>query len=274
MVASTSSLKSGLFYRHWAAEGVPQGVVLISHGLGEHSGRYDDVAQALIRQQLHVYALDHIGHGHSPGRRAFIKQFSELTQGVTELRAEIAEQYQDLPVILVGHSMGGLIAARVMLDAQDDYSGLILTGPALGVPTPPPWWQVALLRVLSALMPASKALAIDAKAVSRDPSVVDAYTADPLVHHDNIPARMVVSLFDEGQFVLDNAGHITLPVLLLHGEEDQLTSVPASRQFIEALGASDKHLTIYPGMYHELFNEPERAEIIDTCIAWIRQRLV
>ena len=78
MVASTSSLKSGLFYRHWAAEGVPQGVVLISHGLGEHSGRYDDVAQALIRQQLHVYALDHIGHGHSPGRRAFIKQFSEL----------------------------------------------------------------------------------------------------------------------------------------------------------------------------------------------------
>jgi alpha-beta hydrolase superfamily lysophospholipase len=170
--------------------------------------------------------------------------------------------------------MGGLIAARVMLDAQDDYSGLILTGPALGVPSPPPWWQVALLRVLSALMPASKALAIDAKAVSRDPSVVDAYTADPLVHHDNIPARMVVSLFDEGQFVLDNAGHITLPVLLLHGEEDQLTSVPASRQFIEALGASDKHLTIYPGMYHELFNEPERAEIIDTCIAWIRQRLV
>jgi alpha-beta hydrolase superfamily lysophospholipase len=85
---------------------------------------------------------------------------------------------------------------------------------------------------------------------------------------------MVVSLFDEGQFVVDNAGHITLPVLLLHGEEDQLTSVPASRQFIEALRASDKHLTVYPGMYHELFNEPERDEIIDTCIAWIRQRLV
>ncbi len=271
--ASSGKLASERFFRSWSSEGTAKGVVLISHGLGEHSGRYNHVAQAFTESHLHVYALDHIGHGHSPGRRAFVASFDSLSVGVRELRSHIASEHPDLPVVLIGHSMGGLIAARAALDAQPDYHALILTGPLLGVPIPPPVWQMWLLRTLSALFPMAKALEIDASSVSRDQAVVNDYVADPLVHHENIPARTVVSLFDEASAVLGRASEISLPTLLLHGEEDQLTSVPASRQFIADLSATDKHITVYPGMYHELFNEPEKEDIFRACLDWIAARL-
>ena len=273
MVASTGKLASERFFRSWSCKDTAKGVVLISHGLGEHSGRYNHVAQAFTANHLHVYALDHIGHGESPGKRAFVESFNELTAGVAELRSYIASEHPDLPVVLIGHSMGGLIAVRTVLDAATDYQTLILTGPLLGVPTPPPAWQTWLLRTLSALFPAAKALEIDASAVSRDQTVVDDYVADPLVHHENIPARTVVSLLDEASAVLGRASEISLPTLLLHGEEDVLTSVPASRQFMADLSATDKHITVYPGMYHELFNEPEKEDIIRTCLDWMATRL-
>ena len=273
MGASTGILRSELFFRSWSSEGAAKGVVLISHGLGEHSGRYDHVAQSFTASNLHVYALDHIGHGQSPGKRAFVASFSDLTAGVAELRSHIASEHPNLPVVLVGHSMGGLVAVRTVLDAAPDYQTLILTGPLLGAPTPLPAWRAWLLRALSALVPTAKALDIDASAVSRDQAVVNDYVADPLVNHEHIPARTAMSLSDQMSAVLGRANEISLPTLLLHGAEDKLTSVPASRQFMADLGADDKHITVYPGMYHELFNEPEKEDIIRSCLDWIATRL-
>ena len=273
MDKSTGKLGSGLFYRSWLAADQPSAVVLISHGLGEHSGRYEHVAAAFNAAGLHAYALDHLGHGQSPGKRAFVSRFSELTDGVAELRAHIAHEHPSMPVYLVGHSLGGLIAASTVLSAAQDYAGLLMTGPALGVPTPPPAWQVLLLRVFSAVAPGLKALELDANAICRDPAVVEDYVADPLVHHENIPARMVVSLFDEGARVMASAKDISMPVLLLHGAEDQLTSASASTEFVDMLASSDKQCTIYDGMYHELFNEPEQEEILKACCEWITARV-
>jgi alpha-beta hydrolase superfamily lysophospholipase len=273
MDRSTGKLGSGLFYRSWSANDQASAVVLISHGLGEHSGRYEHVAAAFNAAGLHVFALDHLGHGQSPGKRAFVSRFSELTDGVAELRAHIAQEFPSMPVYLVGHSLGGLIAASTVLDAAQDYAGLLMTGPALGVPTPPPAWQVLLLRVFSAVAPGLKALELDANAICRDPAVVEDYVADPLVHHENIPARMVVSLFDEGARVMARAKDISLPVRLLHGAEDQLTSASASTEFVDMLASSDKQCTIYDGMYHELFNEPEQEAILKTCCEWITARI-
>lgn len=272
-MGESGTLASGLFYRAWCLDAEARAVVLISHGLGEHSGRYEHVAEAFNKKGFHVFALDHLGHGHSPGKRAYINRFDDLTSGINALRAEIARQAPDLPVFLLGHSMGGLIAASAVLEAEADYQGLLLTGPALQVPTPPPAWQVLLLKFLSVVAPSMKALEIDAATISRDNSVVEAYIADPLVHHENIPARMVVSLFNEGARVLSNAADISLPVLLLHGAEDQLTSVSASQDFVNALGSSDKRCTVYEGMYHELFNEPEQDDILQTCTLWMEERL-
>lgn len=269
----TGKLESGLFYRSWFASNPATASVLISHGLGEHSGRYEHVAAAFNAAGFHVFALDHLGHGLSPGKRAFISRFSELTDGVAELRAHIAQQTPSVPVFLVGHSLGGLIAASTILSKEEDFAGLLMTGPALGVPTPPPVWQLVLLRIFSAVAPGLKALELDATAICRDPAVVEAYVADPLVHHQNIPARMVVSLFDEAARVMSRAKEIRLPVLLLHGAEDQLTSASASTAFVDMLTSSDKHLTLYEGMYHELFNEPEQDDVLRTCCDWITARL-
>ena len=273
MDKSTGKLGSGLFYRSWPAADQASAVVLISHGLGEHSGRYEHVAAAFNAAGFHVFALDHLGHGQSPGKRAFVSRFGELTDGVAELRAHIAQDYPSMPVFLVGHSLGGLIAASTVLGAAQDYAGLLMTGPALGVPTPPPAWQVLLLRVFSAVAPGLKALELDANAICRDPAVVEDYIADPLVHHENIPARMVVSLFDEGARVMASAKDVSVPVLLLHGAEDQLTSASASTEFVDMLASSDKQCTIYDGMYHELFNEPEQEAILKTCCEWITARV-
>lgn len=269
----TGKLESGLFYRSWLASDQATASVLISHGLGEHSGRYEHVAAAFNAAGFHVFALDHLGHGLSPGKRAFINRFSELTDGVAELRAHIALQTPALPVFLLGHSLGGLIAASTVLGSEEDYAGLLMTGPALGVPTPPPVWQVMLLRIFSTVAPGLKALEIDASIICRDPAVVEAYVADPLVHHQNIPARMVVSLFDEAARVMSRANDISLPVLLLHGAEDQLTSASASAEFVDLLASGDKQYTLYEGMYHELFNEPEQDDILSTCRDWITARL-
>lgn len=273
MDQSTGKLASGLFYRFWPAGDQVIAVVLLSHGLGEHSGRYEHVASAFNAAGFHVFALDHLGHGLSPGKRAFVSRFGELTDGVAELRDRIASELPTLPVFIVGHSLGGLIAARTVLDARHNYTGLLMTGPALGVPAPPPFWQVILLRLFSAVAPGFKALDIDAQAICRDPAVVDAYVADPLVNHENIPARMVVSLFDEGARAIEKASDIKLPVLLLHGAEDQLTSASASTEFVEKLGSTDKQCKVYEGMYHELFNEPEQDDILKTCCDWMTARL-
>ena len=273
MEKSTGKLSSGLFFRSWPATSDARAVVLISHGLGEHSGRYEHVAAAFNAAGLHVFALDHLGHGQSPGKRAFVSRFSELTDGVAELRAHIATECPPMQVYLVGHSLGGLIAASTVLGAAQDYAGLLMTGPALAVPTPPPAWQVLLLRAFSAVAPGLKALALDANAICRDPAVVKDYVADPLVHHENIPARMVVSLFDEGARVMASAKDISLPVLLLHGAEDKLTSASASTEFVDMLASSDKLCTIFDGMYHELFNEPEQEDVLKTCCEWIKARV-
>lgn len=273
MTASENTLASGKFFRFWSAANEPRAVVLISHGLGEHSRRYEHVAAALTADNLDVYAPDHIGHGKSPGKPAYIDRFSDLTSGVSELRDHIRRHHAGLPVILIGHSMGGLIAIRLALGAHADYAGLILTGPLLGQPEAPSRLQVMLLRVLSVLAPKVKAIEIDASAVSRDPAVVSDYIADPLVHHDNIPARTLVSLLDETAQVMNEASSLQLPVLLLHGAEDKLTSVTASEAFFEKLGSVDKKITVYDGLFHELFNEPEQDSILQTCSEWINARL-
>lgn len=265
-------LSSGIFYRHWRVENA-KALIIISHGLGEHSGRYQQTASDFNEAGFSVVALDHIGHGQSPGRRAYVPDFSALLNPLDELRTHVANSDPELPVFLIGHSMGGLIAASSLIDNQAQYQGAILTGPALGLPSPPPLWQVLLLRTLSRFAPTAKAFDIDSSAICRDPAVVDAYLADDLVHHQNIPARMVVSLFDEGARVLQAAPKITLPLLLLHGAKDKLTSVEASKTFVDELGSADKEITVYDTLFHELFNEPEREQIIARCRDWMDAHL-
>ncbi|WP_290741109.1 alpha/beta hydrolase [Haliea sp.] len=265
-------LDDGIFYRHWPASGPARGVILLAHGLGEHSGRYEHFAAFFTRSGYAVVAPDHVGHGRSPGRRAHVQQFADYLQPLLTLRSRIDDWYTGLPCFLLGHSLGGLIASRLLLDAQSRFAGAALSGPALAVDEPPPAPLLLLNRLLAWLWPTLGMLKLDASQVSRDPQVVAAYEADPLVHHGKVSARLVRELFATMAVVNARAAEITLPLLVMHGEADVMTAPAGSRDFSARVGSSDVTLRLYPDLYHEIFNEPEQEQVFAELAAWMQAR--
>lgn len=265
-------LAGDVFYRHWQPAQTPRAVVLLAHGLGEHSGRYQAFAEVLCGRGYAVVAPDHPGHGRSPGHRAHIAHFPAFFPPLDSLRASIARWYPDLPCFLVGHSMGGLIAASYLLQRQQAFAGAALSGAALGVAEKPPALMLWLNTLLAFIWPTAGALQLDATQVSRDPAVVQAYLDDPLVHSGKASARLVRELFREMSAVQARAGELTLPLLVMHGEADSMTDPGGSRRLHAAAGTDDKTLRLYPGLYHEIFNEPERLEVLADLVAWMDER--
>ncbi|QIB65701.1 alpha/beta hydrolase [Kineobactrum salinum] len=261
-------LDNGVFYRHWPAAGDLQGVLLLAHGLGEHSGRYQQFAAFFAARGYAVVAPDHPGHGASPGRRAYVSNFEDFLQPLLQLRADIASWYPAADCFLVGHSLGGLIAARLLLQAGDCFAGAVLSGAALAVAQPPPVWLLWLNRLLSRVWPTLGMMQLDPGQISRDPEVVAAYRADPLVHHGKVSARLVAELFAAMRMVSDRQQEITLPMLVLHGAADVMTAPAGSESFCS--GAGNRSLRIYPGLFHEIFNEPERLQVLDDVHEWLR----
>lgn len=270
--ASEQVLPSGIFYRHWA-QPAPRAVVLLAHGAGEHSGRYQHLAAFLGEHRIAVLAPDHPGHGRSPGARAHINAFADFFPALDALHALIERDYPDVPVVLLGHSMGGLIAARYLLERPGRFRAAILSAPALQPPEPPSAFAIWLNSVLARLWPTLGVLQLDASGVSRDPAVVAAYRADPLVHTGKFSARLVVELFSTMALVHQRAGELHLPLLVLHGDADSMTAVEGSQQLAAAVGGAHCTLRIYPGLYHEIFNEPEQEQVFAELLDWLQAQL-
>lgn len=267
------TLGSGIRYRHWPARGGTRAAVLLLHGLGEHSGRYEAVAAEFNNRGFAVFAPDHLGHGESPGRRVFVERFEDYLPAVRELRDLIGETHPDLPCFVLGHSMGGLLTARLLLEDQSRYRGAVLSGPAFAAGEPPSALLLFIGRLIARLAPGIGLIALDPSGVSRDPEVVAAYNADPLVNHGKVSAGLAVAIFDTMDRVNAEAAAITLPILVMHGEADTMAAPSGSAAFIDAVGSSDKTLTLLPGLFHEIFNEPEGASVIAGCADWIEARL-
>ncbi len=261
-------LDNGVFYRHWPAAGDLQGVLLLAHGLGEHSGRYQQFAAFFAVRGYAVVAPDHPGHGASPGPRVYVSSFEDFLQPLLQLRENIASWYPAANCFLVGHSLGGLIAARLLLQAQHRFAGAVLSGAALAVAQPPPAPLLWLNRLLSRLWPTLGMMQLDPGQISRDPEVVAAYRADPLVHHGKVSARLVAELFAAMKMVNASQREITLPMLVLHGGADVMTDPTGSELFCAGVG--DRTLRLYPGLYHEIFNEPERLQVLDDLHNWLQ----
>lgn len=270
---STARGSSRLYQQSWEPEGDTRAAVLLIHGLGEHSSRYTHVADHLTQRGFAVQSLDHYGHGKSDGLPGYVERFSVYLDGVAASLQKVRDEHAGMPLFLVGHSMGGLIAAAFLLQQQDAFRACVLSGPAFKSDQAPPAIVIALIRLISVLAPTAPLIQLDASGVSRDQAVVDAYLRDPLVHHGKLSARLLAEMSAAMKNTLAHAANIDIPVILMHGEDDQLTSPAGSAEMYESIGSADKTLKTYPGLFHEIFNEPEQEAVLTDMSTWLEAHL-
>lgn len=267
-----------LFWRFARPAAAPKALVVVSHGLAEHSGRYEHVMARLVAAGYAALSPDHRGHGQSSGKRVFVQRFSEYSDDLQAIvamgSAKLAPQASSPPeVALLGHSMGGLICIQHLLDHPGAVQAAVLTGPGLGVAVAVPRWKDALGRLMSKVWPSlAIPTGISASLVSRDPAVVKAYESDPMVTK-NATARWYTEFLDAQANALAQAHTIRVPVLHMLGGKDGLVSVPAQEQWFKTLGSSDKTLLPYPDLFHEILNEPEKNVVMDDLVRWLDLRL-
>jgi alpha-beta hydrolase superfamily lysophospholipase len=262
-----------IVYDVWTPDVAPRGVVILAHGLGEHARRYDHVVARFGREGLITYALDHRGHGRSDGKRVLVRDISEYTGDFATLVGIAAKEHPGLTRIVLGHSMGGGIVFAYGVEHPDDYHLMVLSGPAVAAQlavSPLLGW---VAKTMGTIAPGLPLQALDSSAVSRDPAVVDAYNTDPLVYHGKIPGGVARALLVVGETMPQRAPSLTAPLLVVHGSDDRLIPVEGSRRLADAVGSSDVELKIYPGLYHEVFNEPEQEQVLDDVVSWINARL-
>ena len=253
--------------RWWLPERATRVVALV-HGLAEHSARYDFVGRWLAARHFAVYAFDQRGHGRSAGPRTHCPDFDALLDDIESFLRTFEAELDGRPLVLLGHSMGGLEVARLLADRKPPVTAAVLSGPALGVADGAPRSRLVLARALSALLPRLPIpQPVDPDTLSRDPEVVAAYRADPLVPK-RISARLAAELLRCAGEAVRAAEHVRVPVLIVHGEADALCPVAASRAFVGSL-QTPAELKTYPGLRHEVLNEPEREEVLGDVVAWL-----
>ena len=275
MIAATGYLAGAggrrIYWRSWTPESDPRALVVIVHGAGEHSGRYEYVAEALVHAGYAAYALDHRGHGRSEGPRALIDRLDNAVADLDRLVSDALAQHPALPVFVLGHSMGGTIAICYALGHQNRLTGMILTGPLASIEAGAPLRLAG--RVLSVVAPTLPLIAVDPALVSRDPEVVSAYESDPLVHHGKLPARTLAELGSAIDQFPEAVPAIAVPTLILYGTDDRLCPPSGSEMLGERIGAQDTSIKAYDGLYHEILNEPERDEVLADIRTWLLARV-
>jgi alpha-beta hydrolase superfamily lysophospholipase len=235
------------YVRTWPIDD-PARLVVLVHGYGEHIGRYEHVAAALNARGSAVVGPDHRGHGRSPGEPALVEDFEPI---VDDLRAVVQAARGDLPVVMVGHSMGGLIATRYAQRFPADLAGLVLSAPAIG-----------LGPVLQGWLEDPPSDPIDGAVLSRDPAVGEAYAADPLVYHGGWKVPTLQAFIAADDAIAAGPGFGALPLLYVHGGDDQLVPAGLAQPVVERLAGEDSELVVVDGARHEVFNEPDQVETI------------
>jgi alpha-beta hydrolase superfamily lysophospholipase len=269
---SESTFKAGdgteIFYRSSVDKDAKKLLILI-HGLGEHSGRYGHVVEYFNSRGFNVFANDHRGFGRSDGKRGGIYSFDEYLVDVEQLRKLATEQTEPETTVICGHSMGGLIAALYIEKYADQVTAGILSAPFLDMSVKVPIYKSLPGKLLSKIVPLfSMPSGLDQDAICKDPKVVEDYANDPLVH-DKVTARWFTEALKAHVDVRNAVGKLAMPILMIHGEADRLVDVEISRSFYPLVPSKKKKLVTYPGLFHEIFHEPERQQVFDDISAWL-----
>jgi alpha-beta hydrolase superfamily lysophospholipase len=258
-----------LFGRAWLPERV-QRSLLVVHGWAEHSGRYEHAGAWLAARGCAVHAYDHRGHGRSAGPRGHARRFADLLDDLEIALARARAEAPGVPLFLFGHSMGGLLVAAFVATRDPDITGAATSGAALALADVPRRAELALLRLFARIAPRqriTRPIALDA--LSRDPEVGRLYAEDPLVLR-----RMTLAFgrafLDAGLRTPPSPAGVRVPMLLLHGADDPLCPAEGSRRFHAGLAASESSLRVYPGLRHEILNEPERETVLADLLGWMQ----
>ncbi|RMI27972.1 alpha/beta hydrolase [Nocardia stercoris] len=259
-------------WQAWLPDGTVRAVVVLVHGVAEHAGRYAHVAEHLVSHGFAVFAPDHIGHGKSGGRRANVESLDGAADNVATVLDLAGSRYPGVPRFLVAHSLGSLITLHLATRAPLDVAGIAVSAPPLlfhgGSAL-----QRRLAPMLSKLIPNIGIVQLDSAEISRDPEVVAAYDADPLVFRGKLPIRTGAEMLATSELVVRRLDQLTVPTLVLHGEGDVMAD-PASADLIERWAASQDLTVIrYPGLYHEVFNEPEQEKVLGDLTGWLENHL-
>ncbi len=262
-------LKINLFSNHLKSK---KGVILVTHGMGEHALRYVEMAHYFTKADFTVVAFDVRGHGSSEGKRGHTPSYDLLMDDIDRVYDKVKSDYPGAPVVLFGHSMGGNLILNFLLRRKRKVAGAIVTGPYLKLGFEPPKWKIILAKLSSNILPSlSQPTELEKPALTRTPEVVREYEDDHLVH-DRITSSFFINVHFAGQYAIDHAHEISTPLLIMHGSEDRLTSPEGTIEFIK--NAQD-HVSskIWDGLYHELHNEPERNEVFLYELNWLKELL-
>jgi len=256
-----------IYTREWQPPGKPRAVVVISHGFNAHSGQYEWAAQQFVSKGLAVYALDHRGRGRSEGERFFVKKFADWTTDLATFIEMVKAREPGLPVFLLGHSAGGVIACGYALEHQDEIEGLVCEDFAYQVAAP----EIALeiLKGVSHVAPHAHVVKLKNEDFSRDPAVVAEMNADPLIANESQPSETIAEMVRADQLLKKSFGQFTLPLLILHGTADKVAKPSGSKEFYEKAGSDDKELKLYEGHFHNLLADVGKQQVMADIQAWI-----
>jgi alpha-beta hydrolase superfamily lysophospholipase len=261
-----------LYGNIWKPDGDSRAVICLVHGLGEHSGRYQYLAEAMNRVGYTVIAADLRGHGKSEGARGHIPQYEDLLSDVGLAIEEAKHRFPKLPIFIYGHSLGGNIVLNYFLRKESPILGAVVTAPSLKLGFDPPASKVFLGNLMNTIWPTyTQASGLETAALSRDPQVVEMYINDPLVH-DRVSARLFVGFYEAGLWALKHANELRVPTLIMQGDADRLVSCSATQEFADQAG-SICDLKIWADFYHEIHNEPEKDLVIEYAENWLDRHL-
>ncbi len=265
-----------IFFQSWTTPN-PRGVVVIAHGLGEHSGRYENLIKLMSGKGVSFYALDHRGHGRSGGRKGHVDSWMDFIYDLKLYVNFVKDDNRKIPMILLGHSMGGLIACKYALTYPDDMDALILSSGAFIFAVKLPAWKESLARSISKYVPTlAMSNGLNPADLSHERETVVTYMSDPLVH-DKATARLYTEFLNASQDCLARAKELTMPMLVFHGRSDKIVDYKGSERIFETASTArrDKSLYIFPNLFHETMNEAEgdRNRVLDIVSRWIMEKI-